>query len=401
MKTFHINKEDFNPIQSHIMKQFGHKERFAVIGGPGTGKTLLALEGFNRILGEEEARNVAFIVYNKALKAFLERYLNYSGNDDVIFTWHSWLTRYLMATFNLAFKDALARYQKRPYVFDFPKIEADLATVKDYKKYYYIVVDEAQDIPEELLRILDKVAIKLYVFLDDNQKFTPELLESNPAFSMIEQSSTLHTLNLEEDFYDLTENFRNTKAIESVAKLFDFNYLINNITLRRNTVMKEGSKPRCIEVSNLNVLVNHVVEEQVKTPNKSIALLMPKIKDHKQLLDMYRDAFLSDSRIHSDNFYVHSSENDASLNTSGIFLMTYQVAKGLEFDHVYLVELNHPSFRLDYYHKNAFYVSITRAEKELSLVYNNEMRDSEVIMKIKKHHSLFERVVLKDGDFDD
>ena len=398
MKTFHINKEAFNTIQSHIIKQFGQKNRFAVVGGPGTGKTLLALEGFNQVLRDEADKQVAFIVYNRALRAFLKRYLNYSGKEDVIFTWHSWLTRFLMRTFDIDFEEMKKAYQPKPYTFDFDKIEHDLNEIDDIKKYYYIFVDEAQDIPDALLRILDKVSIKFFVFLDDNQKFTPELLESNPPFSTIEQATTLHTLALEEDFYDLTQNFRNTKGIESVAKLFDFNYMINNITLRRNTVFKEGPKPRLIDVSNIDVLVEYVISEHDKYPQKSIALLMPKIANHKALLDTYRDAFLKHPKINKKNFYVHSSENEASLNTHGIFLMTYQVAKGLEFDHVYLIELNNPQFKLDFYHKNAFYVSITRAEKELSLVFDNTLKDTEVMIKLKSHHTIFEQVTLKVGD---
>ena len=369
-----------------------------MVGGPGTGKTLLALEGFNQILRDEDASQVAFIVYNKALKTFLERYLNYSGDKPVIHTWHSWLTSFLMRVFDISFDEMKTLYQPRPYTFDFEKIESDLENLQSLSKYYYIIIDEAQDIPDALLSILDKVSIKFYVFLDDNQKFTPELLESNPPFSTIEQATTLHTLKLEEDFYDLTQNFRNTKGIESVAKLFDFNYMINNITLRRNTVIKEGPKPRLVNVSSVELLVDHVVKEHLKYPSKSIALLMPKIKHHKALLDSYRDAYLKHANVHKDNFYVHSSENDSDLNTQGLFLMTYQVAKGLEFDHVYLVELNHPHFKLDYYHRNAFYVSITRAEKELSLVYDDTLKDTEVVQKLKNHHKIFEHVTLKAGD---
>lgn len=398
MKSFHIQKESFNAIQKHIMTQFRNTMRFAVVGGPGTGKTLLALEGFNQILGEESAHNIAFIVYNKALKEFLSRYLNYGSEDDVIHTWHSWLFKYLMRTFDLSFDDVKARYQIKPFVFDFKKIEMDLDQLGTYPKYYYIFVDEAQDFPDELLKIIDKVSMKLYVFLDDNQRFTPELLDTNTPFSSIEQSSVIHTLNLEEDFYDLTDNFRNTKPIEKVIKIYDFNYHINNITLRRNTVHKDGPKPRLLDVSDKQLLVNHVVQEQIKQPLKSIGLLMPKIKEQKLLLDEYRDLFLKHPATNQNNFYVHSSDNNATLNDSGIFLMTYQIAKGLEFDHVYLLELNHPSFKYDFYHKNAFYVSLTRAESLLTFVYDNHLRDSEVILKAKKYHDFFETIDLKEGE---
>ena len=396
-----VDVDKFERIQNHIMRAFGRTNRFAVIGGPGTGKTVLALEGLNRILSEDRGENVRFLVYNRALHSFLERFVRYSGEEKIINTWHSFIPRYLMKAFDIDFDAFKSRYEIARYRYDFNKILADLKAEDSIHKFDYIFVDEAQDFDETLLEILDHISIKLYVFFDEHQKFTPELLELDSSFSAVEQTNILSTLDLEEDFYDLTVNFRNTGSIEKVAKLYDFNYMVNNITLRRTTITKEGRPPELIECRERERLVNHIVEEHKKAPDRTIGVLVPKFASQKDVLDTYKDLFQKHNDIDKDTFYVHSSQDKRALNEQGIFLMTYQIAKGLEFDHVYLVELNHESFIFDHYHKNAFYVSITRAKDHLSLVYDDTKKDSEVIRKAKQQASLFKTIELKEGDTHD
>lgn len=393
-----VKHHDYTPTQQHVIAQFSRRDRFAVIGGPGTGKTIVALEGFNQMLAKEAASRVLFIVFNKALKAFLKRYVAYHDDKKIpVYTWHSWLPTYCMRTFNIDFETFSERYQSEPYKFDFAKIQADLKNVKNRYQYYYVFIDEAQDIPTEVLDILSLVSVKLFVFFDDNQKFTPELLETHAPFSDVEQTSILHHLNVEEAFYDLTENFRNTASIERVAKLYDQNTMINHITLKRTTVKRTGSLPVLLDVDSPQKLVDYVVNEYLRDPQKSIAVLVSKMPDHKKILDHYRSLFLDDERILDHHLYIHQSNNEANLNFSGIFLMTYQISKGLEFDHVYLVELNHENFVFDHYHKNAFYVSITRAESQLTFAYDAKKPNSQVIDVALKHASYFRRVSLSKG----
>lgn len=390
-----VQREKFTPLQRHILRQMGVANRFAVIGGPGTGKTVLALEGFNQVLAEEDASRVAFMVYNKALRAFLMRYVNHTEPESVVTTWHSWLPRYVMRTFNIDFETFKQRYQTRDYTYDWDALKRDLSQQTTEKAFYTIFVDEAQDFPEPLLEIIAQATSRLYVFFDENQKFTPDLLEENRAFSMVEQTALLGLLDLDENYYDLIENFRNTQPIERVAKTYEQNYLINNITLRRTTVTKEGPLPVLKALHDKATWVKDLVDELMAHPHTTIGVLIPKVAGHKALLDGYRDLFLADRRLHENNFYVHSREREQSLNASGIFLMTYQVAKGLEFDHVVLPELNHPMFRLDYYQRNAFYVSVTRAKTRLTMLYEPSLADSEVIKIAKRYAQWFEHAEMR------
>ncbi len=307
----------------------------------------------------------------------------------------------MMKLFNIDFKTFKDRYEIKKFVYDFNKILDDIKGIENFQKFKYIFVDEAQDFDDVLLEILDYISIKLYVFFDDNQKFTPEMLDVDASFTSVEQTNILNILDLEENFYDLTVNFRNTASIERIAKLYDFNYMINNITLRRTTVSKEGQIADLIECSNREKIVDTIVKEHTQSPNKTIGILVPKFSSQKKILDSYKELFRNHDLINNDNFYVHSSKEKRPLNENGIFLMTYQIAKGLEFDHVYLVELNHEDFVLDHYHKNAFYVSITRAKDQLSFVYDNTKKDSSVIKTAKQKTSFFKHYSLEGGEGND
>ena len=395
MKKF-ANRNEFQGIQQHILDSFGKKNRFAVIGGPGTGKTVLALEGLNKILENDDGDKVCLLVFNRALQSFLEKYVKYSGDNKIVSTWHSFIASYMMQTMAIDFHTFLKRYEIQKYSYDFVKMLKDLETTNNPYKYNYIFVDEAQDFPDDLLVFLDSITLKFYVFFDDNQKFTPELLDQDYAFSAIEHSNILNILNLEEDFYDLTINFRNTQAIEQVAKLFDFNYMINNITLRRTTVSKEGQTVELIACSKRDNMVRHIIADYQQFPSKTIGVLLPKFKAQKDLLDTYKALFEQSDLLNRQNFYVHTSKDKRPLNENGVFLMTYQIAKGLEFDKVYLIELNHEDFVYDYYHKNAFYVSITRAKEKLSLVFDSHKQDSKVVEKVQMHQNLFNNITLEE-----
>lgn len=60
--------------------------------------------------------------------------------------------------------------------------------------------------------------------------------------------------------------------------------------------------------------------------------------------------------------------NNANLNQTGVFLMTFQSSKGMEFDDVHIFGCQKIHLTRDD-EKNKFYVAVTRAEKINHLLF--------------------------------
>ena len=258
-----------------------------------------------------------------------------------------------------------------------------------------IFIDEAQDLPDELLKIISKAARRIYAFFDDNQMVNI----NDRELTYNTQSNILTILGLEERFYDLIENFRNTKQIEKVAKLYMERYNVNGVTLKGFTSTREGKKPVLLETDgNLEVIAKYIVTEIKDNPSSSIGVLIPSLSEnYREVFEKYRDLLKKECPKGLFHYYFSDDSNvkPEDFNKPGIFLMSYKTSKGLEFDSVYLIELNNKyvSFlsRLDL---NAFYVSITRARNNLYFIYDKSLNDSKVIEIAKENLDLFTTIRL-------
>jgi superfamily I DNA/RNA helicase len=188
--------------------------------------------------------------------------------------------------------------------------------------------------------------------------------------------SVLTCLDLEEKFYDLTENYRNTVQIEKLAKIFGNNYTANSITLNKYTATRNGEKPILYKSSSIQDTVNNIIDFYLNHPNTFISVLMPRMSSgYKDLFMSYKTAFeeaISKSSRKPNFFYYFGGEkNIPNFEKSGIYLMTFKNSKGLEFDYVYLIEMNNANACLTQsIDRNGVYVALTRARENAFIVYD-------------------------------
>lgn len=144
--------------------------RYQVVGGPGTGKTFLAVEQARRWAAAGE--RVAFVAYSRGLTTWVER-LVASWPDDVrgrvdVTTFHALGYRWGAAASDAA--------QQPEWDVDIPQRMAELAgSLDDAHRYDAIVVDEAQDFGRTwwaplLAAYRDGAAGHLAVFGDEAQQ---------------------------------------------------------------------------------------------------------------------------------------------------------------------------------------------------------------------------------------
>ena len=85
----------------------------------------------------------------------------------------------------------------------------------------------------------------------------------------------LSALKLQESFYDLVDNFRNTVSIERVAKLFYNNYGNNALSLR-TTVCKRsiGELPEVIFSNATQTMIDQLADTAYQM-NKQVGIIVP------------------------------------------------------------------------------------------------------------------------------
>lgn len=427
---------DLSKLQRQIIEQSKSKKITTVIGGPGTGKTVIAIQALNEfILNKLDNINansslnldnlgLAIVVYSKTLRAYLTQ--NILNNERIKFdkdhianTFHSWLFSFIKLNLadlkqahleNLNIKDYIFKYylkhsdkEFKPY--DYQKIIYEIQKNKNFKKYEYFFIDEAQDLTDDEIKIIQLVSKNIFVTFDDVQKLGND--ESDDSVENFKISSEiLNILNCEENFYDLTDNFRNTYEIESLVRtIWQSSPSKNILKLPQISASRRGDKPTILEINSLEGLVNHLLIQKDRTPNDSIAIIlppfMPNLKYTFNQLKEKLNETLKKRNLSNLLFcklgYSKDSVDEDSLKTNGIYLLSVKASKGLEFDQVYVIGTE--AFKLDnVIHKNNLFVAMTRATKKLFLVSQVNQNQNEIINKIMKNPTLINKAVISDSN---
>lgn len=173
-----------------------------VVGGPGTGKSVVALLRARRLA--EENKNYLFLVYN----VLLERSCYTFGGTEVrAATWKQW------------FKKSFEYWFGCPLPIR-PDGEGDWNAILtkcrekiDIDTSLYLVIDEGQDMPPEFYQALIALGfMNFYVVADQNQRIT-------------EHNSSIHAIreNLAIDVHEtceLTRNYRNSFPVARLSQHF-------------------------------------------------------------------------------------------------------------------------------------------------------------------------------------
>lgn len=257
------------------------------------------------------------------------------------------------------------------------------------KLYDFLFVDETQDIPLPLLNIIKHASKKLMVTFDDSQKIGNDYFEDQ-KHQPSDRSEILIRLDLTDSFFDLTENYRNTQSIERVAKLFGEYFKPNAFSLKQETSKLKGPLPNLMKVSNLSHVVRMVYADFSLNPTKQIAVLFANTR-----LEVDTDryiAFKNELKTwfnpNQDVFFykLGSEAYIKGFDQPGIYYMSMNSAKGLEFDKVYVIETDRLVFDNDH-QANLLYVACTRSKRNLTFVYEQE--EVGPVLKLAFHHSLY------------
>jgi superfamily I DNA/RNA helicase len=319
---------------------------YLVVGPPGTGKTIMAI--YRAEMYKRAGKQSLFLVHNRPLAQYLQQATSQRGLECTTRTFHSWF-----------FWWYCTRMGRRPptlakWKYDWHTILMQVNTKKNLDRYDHVIVDEGQDFPREFYFLVRAISHNLTVFADENQR----LFDDNSTISDIK----VH-LGVKEAF-SLTRNYRNTLPIAKLSQHF----YAGLQTGLPDLPLRNGPKPYIGRFSDATSQIRRIANMSANYTESSIGVFV----DSRDLDEM--ESLMARHMTACYQVYRWNAE-PLDFASKDVKLLTYQTAKGLEFDIVFLPVLERRTISpqtID--EKMRFYVLTSRARQRLFLFYSGESR---------------------------
>lgn len=324
-----------------------------IVGGPGTGKSILALLRAHRLT--QQKNEYVFLVYNHLLNESSKQLLE---GQLVSETWQRWFV-------NLYEKICSESIPTLPPMrnctweeIDWQSVLANLAEIDHQSRELTLVVDEGQDMPPEFYEALVNLGFEnFFVMADQNQQIKQGL---NSTRSEIEAALAIDTAEV----IELQSNYRNKYPIAKLAREFYTGDPASPPPQMPAMSTRSVTTPLCYEydISAFKELISRILKAADRDPSKLIGILTFNNDDRNR----YCDALVS-SDVKLDNpkpkisTFSATERHSVSFDQGGIFVINAQACKGLEFDTVYIADINHFTCKDRNNTKRLFYVMVARA----------------------------------------
>lgn len=379
--------------------------RYLIIGGPGTGKSVIALLMAIKSLQNKE--QVIFLTYNKVLQALSKQLFSTSNKknsdtaikvdssgtltefDEIFITLDKWIKD--LANKYLSLEELEDLKSNKGSFIDSNKYEAllnifnkkGIKDLDDYKKDI-VIIDEAQDKPKSFYEIITNIGYDNFIiFADQNQQITD--LNSN-----IEELQEAFSI-LKEEIFHLTQNYRNSEQIAKFANCF---YVDKTSKLPAIPDKKSIYSPILYDYEEIEDIATFILKEYDQNPNLSIGVIVWNIDilyKIQEILNIQKDAINLDNKHCKISSYC-SKDRKVSINfmVDNIIILNSASAKGTEFDTVFVLLDEFKKTKNRDLIKKKFYVISTRARKKLFFM-NNIKNPSDVLEIFPQDERLLKR----------
>ena len=221
----------------------------------------------------------------------------------------------------------------------------------------HVIIDEAQDFSLFQFYILKQILnTKLFTILGD-------LSQGIHAYRSIDnwQQVVEHVFTQDEcQFLTLEQSYRTTVEIMSLA-----NEIINNLADKGLTIAKpvirHGVKPQILKTKKENeiiTMIKKVIDEPENEKYKSFAVIC---KSHEECEIVHQQL----EKVGVEATLIKGEE---AAYTAGVIVLPSYIAKGLEFDIVFIVSMK-AHYKMDDLDTKLLYVAMTRALHMLYVGY--------------------------------
>lgn len=334
-----------------------------VTGAPGTGKSVIAIYRASDMCNA--GFDVLMLVYNRPLMSYISSAVESLDIDAEVNTWQSWISSFYREEFGCGYPQI-----EGPYTYDWDEIKQDFSRVG--VRYDHVIIDEAQDVPIELIESLRIISKGVSCFMDENQ--TISSIYSN--FQDVVEVLGVRTA------YKLYQNFRNTREIFDFAKLYG---PAENIDIVRPSGHGKPEMSKCSNYGHSNA--TQLTSKMVKYIRKirqagyeNIGVFV----NAKSLTRTYSELTECLDRASDPEVFMYKAMNrdfrTIDFDEDGVYVLSFNTMKGLEFDWVLIPRCecikSNDNATLD---RNTFYVATTRAKEQLVCFYFDERSSSKYI----------------------
>ena len=320
-----------------------------VVGPPGSGKTVLALQRAQ--MAAELNTPINIVTYNRMLRRLLALMKTVDGVEPHTmqsFVWRDYEER-------TGQKPPRSPYDR--YVYLWPQMLECLEQDQGRFNKPSLVVDEGQDLPKGFFTYAARhVSQKMTVFADENQA----LGNRRTTLGQIKAAAGL------DDPIILAKNHRNTPEIARLAEYFHGGHLPAAAVRRPAT----GELPRLVH-SQGTVFTAGLISNWYKTRGGSVGVI---VDNNETGDDLNRELAerLPDTRI---DFYKNNlqNEDDIDVLTDGVTILNKESVKGQEFDAVFILELELFIPCSNDTERRAMYMMCARARDNLFLVHQGNL----------------------------
>ena len=369
--------------------------RHLVIGGPGTGKTVVCL--LRARWHAREGEDYMFLVWNHLLYQASAALFNGEFRGE---TWNSWFGTQYWDLFR-------ERLPKLPAAKGSTWKPTDWAGVRERigslpsgggpAGVPLLVIDEGQDMPPGFYDSLNQLGFEdAFVAADQNQQIKED---ENSSLKELKD----HLCGDGDHVIELTYNHRNDYPIARLAREFytgdpaspppDLPSRSGTIYTPRLYYMDDAMMPR---------IARSILTHWDQDPKRLIGIIAPNNKVRKRYFDAIRskaNTLTLDNRTPEIQTFHGECRPNVRFDQGGILVINAQACKGLEFDTVLLADIDqHRIMDTDRDRtRKLFYVMVSRARQRVTMF--TKLGGSEAIEAIlPKDRRILQREDLTDRD---
>ena len=327
-----------------------------IVGGPGTGKSVLALIRAGRHARDND--DYLFLVFNHLLDRASGQLF---GDGLESRTWDGWFREMFRETA----RDSVPLHppdQRGFGAIDWDGVEEIVRGLPGgVADPSYLVIDEGQDMPREFYSSLVNLGFeRFFVVADQNQ----QIKEANSNRQNIENSLSINT----EDVIELRANYRNRYPVARLAREF---YTGDPASPPPDLPRESrGAVPRLFSYRSEDIakVASRILRFADRDPRQLIGVIAPHNGVRERYFDELRSAqaTLENGRP-SVNTYHMGERAAVAFDEGGILVINAQACKGLEFDTVILADIDEHYHRRDDpdVTKRLIYVMVARAKERV------------------------------------